>query len=309
MALFDRSEAQREMAQEAQELASQTETREDTTTDPAAANGAAATAGQIPMPEESVSAGDGDDPGERDDQPGTGSRHVPFSALKAERQKRQQIERDLHTLQGQVRAWQNAMLSQIQGTQDAERQGPPNVEEDPVGALRHTQQQLADLQAAVAGQVRAQQLQGAYVAGATAFSRANPDFAEAYNHMIQSRANELRVLGAPEPAIAQQLRLEEQQMVAAAINAGRNPAEVAYAAAKARGWQSKGSARSAGEAGSGAPAANRAAAAMSLSTGGRPNRDSVSAEDVARLSGRDFDAGWEKLFGRRSGGSIAFAGR
>ena len=100
-------------------------------------------------------------------------------------------------------------------------------------------------------------------------------------------------------------------MVAAAFRAGRNPAEIAYAAARARGWRPgttmAGSAVEAtgGTAATGKAAASRAAAAIALAPGGRANRDSISAEDLSRLSGRDFDAGWDKLFGKRSGGLFA----
>lgn len=316
MTMFDKGDARAEMAKEAEVLAT------EVTITPDSADGRPAT-GSDGVGVDQVA--DGDRPAAADGEEGSaelsdidtapsGGRHVPFSALKAERQKRQQIERDLHTLQGQVKAWQNAMLAQIQGGRsDAAAGSPPSVEDDPLGALRYTQQQLAELQGAVASQVRAQQLQGAYVAGASAFSRAHPDFAEAYNHMIQSRADELRVLGAPEPAIAQQLRLEEQQMVAAAVGAGRNPAEIAYAAAKARGWRPRaggsGPAKPGPDGAAMLPPTGRAGAAVALAPGGRPNRDNVSAEEVARLSGRDFDAGWEKLFGRRAGNSPMFTGR
>lgn len=314
MTMFDKSDAREEMARQAATLESET-AEQASMPEPAPAAEAAIEPMREPGPAHPGAAGEGEmaDEGETADGGDTAaaSRHVPFTALKAERLKRQQIERDLHTLQGQVKAWQNAMMAQLQSGEAAVEE-PPNAEQDPVGALRYTQQQLAQLQSAVAQQVRSQQLQSAYVAGATEFSRGNPDFAEAYNHMIQSRANELRVLGAPEAAIARQLRIEEEQMVAASVSAGRNPAEVAYAAARARGWQPRGSSGKppAGNAAGAALANGRASAATALSSGGRAQREAISAEDLSRLSGRDFDAGWEKLFGRRGGrGNAMFAGR
>jgi hypothetical protein len=312
MSMFDKTDAAREMAAEAEELSARTDTADapsdvtaDTTATAVPADGATG-----PAPDAATQAAGTEPGGEAGEDGEEGRRSVPFRALKAERQKRQQVEREFHTLQGQVQAWQNAMLAQLQGAAaDGQANRPPSVDEDPVGALRYTQQQLSDLQSAVAAQVQSQRIQSAYVAGANAFSRANPDFADAYRHMIESRANELRVLGAPDQAIAQQLRVEEQQMVAAALRAGRNPAEIAYAAAKARGWQPRG-ANGGGPvaaAPSAGPPGSRATAAVALAPGGRANRDGVSAEDVARMSGRDFDAGWEKLFGKRSGG--LFGGR
>lgn len=308
MTLFDKGSAEREISQEAEALA-QTEA----TPEPAGGDGGAVDHGFDPGLLEGAdpSTGVAGEEIEADSGHG-GGRSVPFSALKAERTRRQHVERDLHTLQGQVKAWQNAMMSQLQSASGPDAAEPPNAEQDPLGALRYTQQQLAELQAAVASQVRGQQLHSAYVAGATSFSREHPDFAEAYNHMIQSRANELRVLGAPEGAIARQLRVEEEQMVAAAVGAGRNPAEIAYAAARARGWTPRnggGASRGNGDAAGAAASAGRAAAAVTLGPGGRASRGPISAEDLSRLSGRDFDAGWERLFGRRTGGNRMFAGR
>jgi hypothetical protein len=312
MSMFDKTDAARAMAAEAEELSTRTDAADAAADGTADTETTAVPAGEATLPasEPATQATGPDSGGEPSEDGEDGRRSVPFRALKAERQKRQQVEREFHTLQGQVQAWQNAMLAQLQGASaDGQANRPPSVDEDPVGALRYTQQQLSDLQSAVASQIQSQHIQSAYVAGANAFSRANPDFADAYRHMIESRANELRVLGAPDQAIAQQLRLEEQQMVAAALRAGRNPAEIAYAAAKARGWQPR-----AGNGGvpaarttNAAPPGARATAAIALSPGGRANREAVSAEDVSRMSGRDFDAGWEKLFGKRTGG--LFSGR
>ena len=312
MSLFDNGNGAQAMAAEAERLAAETGApAPGAEAGNPAADGSDVSAADADSGSASRSADAGADAATGDDDAGESGRAVPFRALKAERQKRQQVEREFHTLQGQVRAWQNAMLAQIQASNGNAANATPSAEDDPVGALRHTQQQLAELQGAVAAQVEAHNLHGAYVAGAQAFSREHPDFADAYSHMIRSRADELRVLGAPEPAIAQQLRIEEQQMVAAAVRAGRNPAEIAYAAARARGWRpGQGTpVRTAGEGvdrGAGQPVApSRAAAALALAPGGRANRDAISAEDLTRLSGRDFDTGWEKLFGRRGDGLFA----
>lgn len=240
----------------------------------------------------------------------SGNKMVPLSVVQATRRRAREVNQRFAELQGQVNAWRNAVMSQT-GQSAPQQQQPtaPKVEDDPLGALMHTQKELNDLRAMVQGQFQQQSLQAAYVSAAQQFTAQKADFPDAYNYVLNSRANELKAFGATDQQVAAQLRADEQQMVQTALQAGRNPAEVLYAFAQARGYTGK-----AAEAPKPpAPAqpitpapllAVKAAAANPIAGGGKPPTAELTPQVLAGMNGKEFEKGWEKLFG--SGGKSMF---
>lgn len=230
-------------------------------------------------------------------------RMVPVSALQKLRRERQEQAAEYAKLQGQVAAFQAAMQQLQQPAQPQQQPAaPPSIEEDPIGALQHTQRQLAELNNTIQSQLQAQQFQHAYVSAANAFSAQNPDFRDAYNFAIERSAAEYRVMGMNDQQIAQQLRADEMAMVQKSLQAGRNPAELIYNLAKAKGYEKKAAAPQQQQAQPLTPAtqlAAKAAAANPIASGGMAPSADLSAAAVAAMNPRDpqFSKAWDKLNG------------
>lgn len=172
-------------------------------------------------------------------------RTVPQGALHAEREKRKGIEAELKKAQEQLQA-----LARLR-EQVAARQAPAAPEpqaEDPAGVqhlttrlsqleqAQHTTQQERDeaaLQAAEDEQlgVLAQRADEAYRAQV-------PDYDDAVRYVIQARAKELSMYGYSQPQIERAIGAEARDILRSAVQQGRDPADLIYNIAQARGYRS-----------------------------------------------------------------------
>lgn len=94
-----------------------------------------------------------------------------------------------------------------------------------------------------------QQMQQLYYADATRYAQENPNFKDAYFHLVEGRHRELEAMGmkdkgARDSYIAQ----EEQALVAQAINQGMSPSQAIYNIAIARGFSPQQAAQAADQA-------------------------------------------------------------
>jgi hypothetical protein len=227
-------------------------------------------------------------------------RRVPLKALQEERAKRAEYERKLAEYERQMaemKGYFAAMQERGMGhnggpPMDQPAQAEPDPETDPIGALKHAREQLRQMQEQTAQQQYAQQLNAVAYQAATTFKAQVPDYTDAYQYAINSRAQELAALGTPQDAIPSILQREELTLIDTAVRNGKNPAEAIYHFAKARGFQGKPAAPN--------PALQqqKAAVAASASAGGAPAaKGEMSINDIANLKGAAFDAAWNKLFG------------
>jgi len=251
-------------------------------------------AGQMPVdagmpPADAPEAGEA---GVDDDaDPGDETRQVPLSALKLERHKRRALEDRLAAFNAQMES-----LMQHQQQQQAQppaQDGPPDPEQDPIGALRYERQQRERLQHYMQTQALEQRVAQDYVADAQRFAAQTPDFADAYNHLFAGRVAELRAQGWHDDAIRGQVQREEFNIALGALRAGRSPAQQAYELAKARGY-ARGAGRPTSATADPTLAALKARAAASISEGGTPPRSSLSLEEIGKLSGPAFDTAFER---------------
>lgn len=186
-------------------------------------------------------------------------------AFKAERHKRKEFEqqaakaKELEKQLAEIRREQpsDAKIRQLM-QEEAERQRKlnepkeevPDPEIDPLGysnykinklenALkqhndylnqRHNQEQ------AIQGQT---QFVNSYRSAAQEFSKTNPDFKDAYNHLIQSRTEEHLAAGYTKQEADQIIVEEEMAIASRAMQNGVNPAERIYNLAKVRGYNNK----------------------------------------------------------------------
>ncbi len=236
-----------------------------------------------------------------DNQPQTGQpkaeKMVSLAALHEERSRRKEIDRHNRALQQQV-AELRGKFSIIEQLNAPPPRKTPTVEEDIFGVVRNTTQTVAQLQQRI--EQREQQdrvsqhqnaLVSAYRADAAQFEAKAPDFKAAYNHLLNSRAQELLALGYDDPqAIHQALLADEFAVAQTALATRRSPAEVIYQLAQQRGYVK-------GAAGKGR-AADRLStiergqyANKSLSnTGGGSGDGDMSAEALLKMPMDEFEA-------------------
>jgi hypothetical protein len=168
--------------------------------------------------------------------------------LHKEREKRKSVESERDTYKDKIAraeerlAILNEVLSQNQPkaqTQQEAPAGPPNPEEDIFGFVKHLaakEEQRSQELEQMKRQQAVQQVRNAYREDALAFAKEVPDFPDAYRHLAQSMAAELKVMGYPDNEIQQRLIAEEERVVMEAMQRRIRPAQVVYERARARGF-------------------------------------------------------------------------
>jgi hypothetical protein len=224
-------------------------------------------------------------------QPEKQDRTVPLKALQEERQKRAELERRI------------AMLEQLRTQPQEPEQAEEEIDEhtDPIGALTKTRQELAELKRAREQEVYVQQLNQIASRAEAEFSQKTPDYTQARDFIRQGRAKELQMFGVPNDQIPVIIANEERQLVQAALQQRRNPAEVVYEIAKARGHGVQAAPPPVQPAAPDPVAktelqAAKQAVAPSVSSGGKPPKGELTPEALLNLNGAAFDAAWNKMF-------------
>lgn len=207
--------------------------------------------GESELPVESGEAGSGEGEGEKpeqtEQQPETKKDNlVPHQALHEQRERRKAAEKRARDLEIENAKFKErfSIVEKLYGDK-AEPKGPPKPEEDIFGAFEHlskgletVNKQLADRDAATKQEAQRNELVNHYKNDADKFTTANPDFKDAYNHLLGSRARELMALGYEEPAeLEAALRNEEMSIAQMAFEKGKSPAQVIYDLAKERGYK------------------------------------------------------------------------
>ena len=241
-------------------------------------------------------------------------RRVPLKALQEERQKRAEAERKAAEVERRI-AELTVRLEQIAPKQPAQPEAPPppDPETDPIGALKYQNEMLQSLRNREEQARYEQELQATAYRAATEFAAQAPDYRDAYKYAVDTRAVELSILGVPNDEIPAILKREELSLIANAKHTGRNPAQIIYEFAKARGYQGPQAAPApapAPVAVAPAPIAPqpapvnpalqqaKAAVAVSAAAGGAPAaKGELTDKEFSELKGAAFDAAWNKRFG------------
>lgn len=185
------------------------------------------------------------DDGKKGGEPEKKDNLVPHQALHEQRERRKAAEKKARDLELENAKFRErfTILEKLQGKD--EPKGPPKPEEDIFGAFEHlsknfetVQKRLDDGEAAKKHETQLNELVGHYRSDAAKFTAANPDFNDAYKHLLGSRARELMALGYEDQAeLEQALKNEEISIATMAFQKGRSPAEVIYNLAKERGYK------------------------------------------------------------------------
>jgi hypothetical protein len=224
-------------------------------------------------------------------------RRVPLKALQEERQKRSEYERKLDEAMRRMAELEQRVPKQ----QEAPAEADPDPETDPIGALKRANEKLRAMEEATRQQQYEAHLNTVAYNAATQFSAQVPDYKDAYQYALKSRAMELAALGTPQNDIPGILKNEEMNLIARAVGNNLNPAAAIYEFAKARGYAPPAPAAPAAPvAAAPDPALQQAkkAVGVSASAGGAPaSKGELSDAEMANLKGAAFDAAWQKRFG------------
>lgn len=249
-------------------------------------------------------------------------RFVPLEALQEERAEKKQLREELK----QFREWQAALAQRLQQlpayaeTATARQAPAPDPKEKPLDYINHVLGQLqtntVELQqwrqqqeAAAQQRATVQQYADWAAAQEQEFAKAQPDYRDAYRYAAEVRDKELQALGYSDPTVRANItRMNTAEIVRNALQQGRNPAELVWEYARARGFRSKGGASAYAEAATarqaGSPEAKIAAglqvAGAKLNQGGATGEGEVSAKDLAGITDpEEFEKAWKKVFGRK----------
>jgi len=253
------------------------------------------------------------DAGSADDNKGKFVRHGAFHQ---ERERRKAVEKELTDLREKfargderLRVITEAMQARPAAQQETQAEPPKVIDpkEDIFGAYEQLKSELEALKGGVQQETARQRQEREagevitdYKADLNRFASSEPAFADAFRHVMQSRAAEYAALGVPEAQIRQALANDEFQVAVQARQQSVSPAERIFQIAKARGFTPK-AAEPAPAATPAAPAETAAARAervaagqagpgKSLSAAGGAPAGEVTFEMLAQMNEADFEA-------------------
>lgn len=172
---------------------------------------------------------------------------VPLPALQEERARRQAAEEKLAKLEGRL----DEIARRVNGPEPkaAEPTPEPDIDADPVAALKSVKAKLDEVtagqaqqeqarQAALAQHSEVQELVRTIQTQEAEFRAANPDYDDAVRHLAQFRHRELETLGHRDPNTRAQIITQEALALGRrAREVGVSAADLAYQLAVARGYQ------------------------------------------------------------------------
>ncbi len=250
-------------------------------------------------------------------------RFVPLKALQEERAEKKQLREELKA----YREWQAQLAQRLQQTPFTQgqqaQQSMPDPQQDPLGYINHVlgnvQNSTAELQQWRKQQEQAAQQRAAvhqYASWATAqeqeFAKSQPEYHDAYRYAAEARDRELKALGYDDPnQRAAIVRTNTAEIIHNAMQQGRNPAELVWEYARARGFTARRE-RSAMDGGAGrgtrdgsVDGAAKIAAGMQvaggkLNQGGVAGEGELSARDLAGITDpEEFEKAWKRVFGKK----------
>lgn len=220
-------------------------------------------------------------------------KQVPLGALQEERERRKATEAKLRELE-LMQARLDERLRSVQQPAEQRPQGPPDPMEDFTGwakhgeqALTQTRQEVEALKAQMQQEAQFRNVAEDYRASLHQFAQQAPDFADAYQHFINTRAAELRTLGYTDAQIAAQIPREEVQLHTAIRQRGGNVGEVVYNIAKTRGYAPKPPAPSPAE--KIEKAAQAQTVNKSLSAAESTGKGQITIRDLVNMDAAEFN--------------------
>lgn len=294
---------------------------ETTTPEPAAAPA---------EPVQPATSDSGDDLAAQEAIEGRPQTQVPLRAVQEEREEKKRLRAELEEVRRTTAILEdrwNTLLKMGQQPQQQEQQPiePPDPEKDIFAALKYEREQRMALEKRLEEKAQAdtrtkqerdaeEKVWQFWESSTVEYAQTQTDFKDAATWLADLREKQLSALGAIDQRFAskqardQQMNAELKEIVIAAAQQGKSPAELVYGLAKAYGYAGPKPAANADPAEAIAKIAANADAELSLSNvgGGAPNKTGPkSAEDVSNMSPAEFeawlskngDAGFKRLMG------------
>jgi hypothetical protein len=153
---------------------------------------------------------------------------VPLAALHEARQRANAVAQRARLAETRL----NAILARQQPEQ---QEAMPDINTDPAGYIVALEQRLQKFEQERTETVQNQQIDSSINADEESFASVRPDYPQASDYFVQSRAQELLAFHPPEQA--QKIMLQEARTIArAAWERGQSVGEVIYNLAQARGY-------------------------------------------------------------------------
>ena len=238
----------------------------------------------------------------------TDGRFVPLQALQEERAEKKQLREELR----QYREWQNQLAQRLQQMPAPQAHPAPDPHTRPLDYINHVlgtmQNTTAELQQWRQQQEAAAQQRSAIHQTAEwvqsqerEFSKEQPEYHDAYRYAADARDKELQALGYTDPtARANIVRMNSAEIINNALHLGKNPADLIWEYARARGFVPKGAQKNTSSEAQAKIAAGLQAAGGKLNQGGSSGDGELQAKDLAGISDpEEFEKAWKRVFGKR----------
>lgn len=243
---------------------------------------------------------------ELEDKPIPDVKFVPLEALQEERAEKKQLRQELE----QFKQWQAGVQEQLKRLPVAEQAQVPDPNTDPFGYQQWALGQLAngvqDMQtwreqqeSTRKASEQTQRVMNWAQQQASVFATQQPEFNDAYTFAKEGRTKELLAIGYAPEAVSSALEAEQAQLIMYAAQSGKNPAQLVYDYAKARGFTSK-AAAALGDPNAAQKIAQGQAQAPKLNKGGQTADGEMTANDLANIKDPvEFEKQWNKVFGKK----------
>jgi len=171
------------------------------------------------------------------------ARTVDYRALKEERVKRKELESQYSSLKEETTRLQqqvNQLLGHV--LPPRQEQAPVNNGPDPVEQpLEYLNARLDEALGELTKMKETQakkELMGRFERDSFEFTKQNPDWVAASDHLVEVAKNQLRTLDIPDDQLDMALAREIDTLITNAYKAGKNPAELVYRLAQTTGFKS-----------------------------------------------------------------------
>ena len=239
------------------------------------------------------------------EQPKRKDSRIPLRKLQESENQRRELEKRLaEREEAFARADERlrTLMQLAQPKQEETAVAPPDPKDDPIGAIEWQKQQIERIEQERQRQTveyqQAQQLNAldtSYRQSWSAFAGKQTDAIDAYNHFVAVTGQFLAMQGVPQERVNQLIENEERKIAAAALQQGRNPAELIYNAAKQMGYAPKQAAPAVDDSVRKASEADierrqkASSASRSLgSASGQRSEGMPSAQELANMSEEEF---------------------
>ena len=226
---------------------------------------------------------------------------VEKGALDSERNRRKKAEQALEQLNQRFAALEARLPPPPQP------QAPPAVEEDPISEIKRLRSIVDTQTAQQQEQAQIVQVLNQSDAMEREYAAEQPDYHGALDYLRNQLLEEAKIAGVPHPVAMAQIQRQAAITAYQAMQQGRNPGEIFYAYARARGWKAPEAAPApapvAAQPAPAAPARSAAHEALAMLDRGQqasqslsaaPGRatDGTSLAEIAELDGPDFLKAW-----------------